>query len=125
VNAAKGFTSGVSFFYSAANQPGVVTVWSGENGGGTKLATINLAANGASSCGNGSKFCVWTPVGLTFEGTAKSVTFAGTAGELALDNVALGAITPSAVPESSTALLVGIGLIAFSCAGRLRKFVRS
>ena len=125
MNVAGGFSRGFSFFYSAATQPGVVTIWSGENGTGTKIATINLAKNGSSSCGNGTAFCVWTPVGLTFDGVAKSVTFGGGAGQIAFDSFSMGREFPSAVPESSSALLVGIGLIALSCAGRFRKFLRA
>jgi hypothetical protein len=121
MNVAQGFTNGISFYYSAVQQPGVVTVWSGTNGTGKVLATITLSKNNAAGCQSGSLFCVWTAVGLSFSGTAESVTFGGTAGQIGFDRVTVGSPTPSAVPESSSALLVGLGLVALSCAGRLRK----
>jgi len=122
MNVAGGFTSGLSFFYSAMDASGVVTVWDGANGTGKVLATISLAKSGNTGCPNGSAMCVWTPVGLTFAGTAKSVTFGGNAGKIGFDSVFVGNAVPSATPESSSALLLGIGLVALSCAGRLRSF---
>lgn len=113
LNVAAGFDTGFSFFYSAANNPGFVNVWSGLNASGALLGTINLPANG-SSCGgdpNGSFNC-WTPVGLPFAGTAMSIDFAGTANQIAFDDVTFGSDVPGGgnVPEPASLLLIGAGI---------------
>jgi hypothetical protein len=125
MNVAGGFSTGLAFFYSATNMPGFVTVWSGENGTGSMLANIQLAKTGSTGCQQGSFFCVWSLVGVEFDGVAKSVSFGGTAGQIAFDSVSLGSSTPSAVPESSSVLLLGIGLVALACFGHLRKLSSS
>ena len=43
MDVAAGFTTGLSFFYAAA-EPGTVAVWSGLDGTGVELASISLAA---------------------------------------------------------------------------------
>lgn len=43
MNVPAGFTTGFSFFYSAINAPGVVNVYSGLDGTGTLLASLNLS----------------------------------------------------------------------------------
>jgi hypothetical protein len=121
MNVAGGFQNGLAFFYSAPNFSGTVTIWSGLNGTGTLLATISLGVTGTTGCANGSLFCIWTPVGLNFSGVAQSVKFSGKAGGIAFDSITLGSGVPSAVPEASTAFLMGIGLVALSCVGRLRR----
>jgi hypothetical protein len=121
MNVANGFQDGLAFYYSAPNVSGTVTLWSGLNGTGTLLATISLGATGSTGCANGGLFCVWTPVGLTFSGTAQSVKFSGKAGGIAFDSITVGSAVPSTVPEASTAFLLGIGLVGLSCAGRLRR----
>ena len=123
MNVAQGFSNGLAFFYSAVSKPGTVSVWSGMNGTGTLLATITLGTNGNSGCHAGTVFCVWTPVGLIFSGTAMSVTFNGAAGQIGFDSVTVGKAIPAAVPEPASVLLLGSGLVALSFAGRLRKYL--
>lgn len=119
MNVAGGFTTGFSFFYSAAFNPGVINVYDGLNATGNIIATLNLPINatgGAGAC-LGQYFCPYTPIGVTFAGTAMSVDFGGTADQIAFDDITLGSSTPGGVPEpASLALfggsLLGLGLIA-------------
>jgi hypothetical protein len=113
MNVAAGFDTGFSFFYTAAFNPGVVTVWSGLDGTGSLLANLDLPVNG--SCSDGPNFCHWSPVGVTFAGLAKSVNFSGTANQIGFDDVTLGSATagggPTATPEPATILLLGAGSV--------------
>jgi len=90
-----GFTTGFSFFYSAVNSPASVVVYDGLNATGNVLATIALPvtpANGAPDP-TGS-FSPFVPIGVTFSGTARSVDFGGSAGQVAFDNITIGSSTP-------------------------------
>lgn len=84
-----GFTGGFSFYYTAASNPGFINVWSGLNGTGTLLTTLNLPVTG--SCSATPQYCVWNPIGVSFSGTAMSVDFGGTENQIAFDNITLGA----------------------------------
>ena len=97
MNVPAGFDTGFSFYYSAFVN-GSVTVFDGLNGTGNVLATLNLPANGAPN--------TFTPVGVSFAGTAMSVDFSGSANLVAFDNITLGAsvpVAPSAVPVPQAA----------------------
>ena len=115
MNVAAGFDTGFSFFYSAF-QDAFVKVYSGLNGTGTVLATINLSTNFSNGGCVGDPTgaaCHWDPVGVTFAGTAKSVDFGGVANQAGFDNITLGAAAPGgAVPEPATwaMMLAGFGL---------------
>lgn len=118
MNAENGFSSGLNFFYaSLANE--TVTVWSGINGSGSVLASMTLSA----SCSGSPTGCLWFDTGLSFSGTAESVTFSGPGNSIGLSNITLGQST-TAVPEPSSIYLLGIGLLGI-CAYQLRRFVRS
>ena len=114
MNVAGGFSTGVNFFY-AALAPATVTVWSGANGTGTVLASITLSVNGGSGagCSGGTQYCNWTDVGLAFAGTAGSVTFQGPANYIGISDVTVGRTT-TAIPEPTSLLLFGTGLVGFS-----------
>ena len=88
-----GFTTGFSFDYSAVNNPGVVNVYSGLDGSGTLLASVNLAltpdGSGTPGC-DGHDFCPVFPAGVSFAGTAMSVNFSGTANQIVYDHITLG-----------------------------------
>jgi hypothetical protein len=120
MNVAAGFSTALSFFYSAAFAPGSLTVWSGLDGTGTLLATLSLPANGA--CTTGPTFCNWTPTGVSFSGTAESVDFTGSAGNVGFDNITLGSATPGGAPttaaEPATILLLGVGSLGLLGARR-------
>ena len=92
MNVAAGFTTGFSVYYSAASQPGSVTVYDGLNGTGNMLATVALPVNG-SNCGPATYSC-WTPKGVGFKGVAKSVNFSGSANYIGFDNITVGSVTP-------------------------------
>lgn len=113
MNIANGFDTGFSFFY-ASSEAGFVNVYSGLNATGSLLATISLTRNidGCVGDPNGT-FCRFSPVGVTFNGTAHSVDFGGTANQIAFDNITIGsevAGTPGDIPEPASLGLALIGL---------------
>jgi hypothetical protein len=109
-----GFATGFSFFYSAIAYPGSVSVYSGLDGTGSLLASLGLPvtpSGGAPQCTYG-QYCPWFPVGVSFDGTAESVIFSGSANYIAFDNITLGASTPVGVtPEPATLALFGSGVL--------------
>jgi hypothetical protein len=119
MNVNAGFSGGIQFFYTAGFSE-TVTVWSGANGTGTVLATIALSPNNGS-CTGFPTYCNWSSAGLNFSGSAKSVTFTGTADGIGLSDITLGS-SSTAVPEPSTFYLLGTGLAGVSLS-RLRRFL--
>lgn len=107
MNVASGVTGGLSFFYSTpSDAPVAIKAYSGLNGTGTLLGTINLTANSAD-------YTTWNQAVLSFSGTALSFDLTGTANVVGLDNI-------SAVPEpTSVALLLAGG--ALLAAARRRR----
>lgn len=95
LNVAGGVTGGLSFFYSApSDAPAAIKAYSGLNGTGTLLGSIDLA-------GNAADYATWQQAVLSFNGTALSFDLTGAANVVALDNI-------SAVPEpGSLALMLG------------------
>ena len=87
MNVPSGFTTGFNFFYTAAF-PETVTVWSGANGTGTALATTTVSNNDAGC--TSPAYCQWAQIGMTFSGTAQSVTFAGPANGIGLSDFTIG-----------------------------------
>jgi len=120
MNVNGGFSSGLNFFFTAAFSGGktaTVQIWSGANGTGTVLATLTLGSNDASC--TSVIYCNWTNAGVSFNGTAQSVTFTGPANEFGIAQITINSST-TAVPEPSSIYLLGSGLVGVG----LRKFRR-
>ena len=67
VDKASGFDTGFSFFYSAINNPGEVTVWSGLDGTGTMLADLNLPTTPGNGDGCARPFCPFFAAGVSLQ----------------------------------------------------------
>ncbi len=95
LNYAAGFDTGFSFYYSAINNPGSITVYDGLDATGTALATLALPLtpfNGAPD--PTGAFSPLVATGISFSGTAKSIDFGGTINQIAFDNITFGSATP-------------------------------
>ena len=127
MNVAAGFTTGFSFYYSSVSYAGSVGVYSGVDGTGTLLTTVDLPTTpaGGAGCSGGYAYCPWEPAGATFEGTAESVVFGGVANQIGFDNITLGAATPTGspapIPEPTTVALLGSGIGVVALRRRFRK----
>jgi hypothetical protein len=112
MNMPAGFDTGFSLFYSAINTPGSLSVYDGLDGTGNLLATLNLPTTPIScDLGTyGAGFCPFVPVGVSFSGTAKSISFAGAANQIVFDDVTFGSATPGQVAEPASVLLLSSGL---------------
>ena len=86
-----GFTSGISVWYSAVNNPGVITVYDAAGATGNVLAVLNLpiTPNGGAPDPNGS-FSPFVRLEVPFAGVALSVEFGGSPNQIVFDNVQLG-----------------------------------
>ena len=101
INVAAGVEQGLTFWYSAPTAAaGGIKAYSGLNGSGTLLGSLDLAANSSAAYDGWSQ---WT---LSFNGTARSFDVTASANNVAFDNI-------STVPEPASALLLagGAGLL--------------
>ena len=121
LNVAAGFRTGFSFFYSAA-EVGSVRVYSGVNGTGSLLASLDLVAQFDEGCAGDptGDYCNWTPVGVLFAGVARSIDFGGAANFIGFDDITFGSDKPGVVPEPGSLALLGLGLAGLGIA-RWRK----
>lgn len=119
MNVLNGFETGFSFFYTSVFVDGEVTVYDGLNATGNILSTLILPATG-SSCGGDptGHYNCWAAIGVNFAGTAFSVHFSGTGGEIGFDDITLGSAIPGqpSVPEPATLTLLGLAM----CTGAVR-----
>ncbi|HIK56703.1 MAG TPA: PTPA-CTERM sorting domain-containing protein, partial [Synechococcales cyanobacterium M55_K2018_004] len=112
MNVAAGFDTGFSFYYSAINLPGFIRVFDGLNGTGNLLARLDLPLtpfNGAPD--PTGQFSPFVPIGVRFDGIARSVDFGGSVNQIGFDNITLGSATPgngNGVPIPTPALLPGL-----------------
>lgn len=119
MNVAAGFETGFSFFYSAANQGGSVSVFDGLFGDGNLLATLTLGVT-PGTCGTeyAAGFCPFVASGIGFDGVAKSVSFAGAADQIVWDDITFGSIIPDPEPEPNPVpaphmlLMMALGLVS-------------
>ena len=100
MNVAAGFETGFSFFYSAVNQGGSISVFDDLSGGGNLLASLTLDIT-PSTCGPeyNAGFCSFVAGGVGFDGVAKSVSFAGAANQIVWDDITFGSIIPDPDPD--------------------------
>jgi hypothetical protein len=124
LNYSAGFSTGFSFFYTAINNPGSIAVYDGLDATGNVLATLELPLtpfNGAPDP-NGA-FSPFVPIGVGFNGIAKSIDFGGTINQIAFDDITFGSTTPGApspVPEPGTLLLFGTAMAGLGAVNRWR-----
>lgn len=119
MNVVAGFTTGFSFFYTAPFQAGSVSVFDGLSGTGTQLATLTLPTT-PSTCDSSfsATFCPFVTTGVGFEGTARSVSFAGVADQIVFDDITFGSVTPGQpmapipLPAAGWLLVGGLGALA-------------
>jgi hypothetical protein len=106
MNVLPGFMHGFSFYYAAAFYGGTVTVWSGPDGTGSLMASMDLDVTGTSCGGDPTgEFNCWRQIGVNFAGIARSVSFSGATDQIAFDNV-----TMETTPEPGTFALLGAGI---------------
>ena len=100
-----GFTTGFSVYYAAPYDAGSITVYDDVGGKGNVLATLQLPIN-QPYCGLEIYSC-WSPVGVAFNGVAKSVNFGGAANYIGFDNITVGSVSPGII--ASMAQLASAG----------------
>ncbi|MDB5749002.1 MAG: sorting protein [Massilia sp.] len=111
MNVAAGFDTGFSFFFSSAEN-GFINVYDGLNGTGNLLAFLELHDNIDNCSGDPSGvYCRFSPVGITFDGIARSVDFGGATNNIAFDNITLGSVNPGtpSIPGEPTDPIDPIG----------------
>ena len=104
MNVTAGAVGALSFFYSSpsvATIPGAIVAYSGLNGSGAQLGSINLAND------DGGDYSGWRAASFSFFGIARSFDLTATANIVALDNV-----TVTAVPEPGSLALLLLGGVA-------------
>lgn len=113
MNYEAGFDTGFSFYYSAINNPGFINIYDNTNGTGNILANLSLPKtpyNGAPD--PSGAFSPFLPIGVEFNGIAKSIGFGGVQNQIGFDNITFGDATPivEPVPEPATILLFAAGM---------------
>ena len=107
MNVAAGFDSGFATYYTSVSAAGSISIWSGLDGTGSILATLNLIALGTDNTPN-ADYDRWALVGANFVGMAHSVTFTGTANYIGFDDVTFGSNVPA---PGAIALLAVVGCL--------------
>ena len=122
---AAGFDTGISFFYTAFRASSV-RIFDGVDATGNLLGALDLAAIGFGQCGDPTGFlCIWTPITVSFSGTAKSVAFESATGSVVVDNISFSSDVPVvSVPETSTYAMMALGLVGLAAWSRRQRAVR-
>lgn len=126
LDVAAGFSGGFSFYYSACRGSTSFSVTTGVYGRGTVLASMDLSPN-QPDCGDYPEYFAWTPIGASFSGLARSVTFDGGSAYFgfAYDNMTLGSATPvNPVPEPAALAMFGVGVLLIGVFAGSRRRIR-
>ena len=118
LNYAAGFTTGFSFNY-VGGFAGSVGVYDGLNGTGNLLASVSVTPNLVGCPAYSAGFCPFQASGVTFTGTARSISFGGVAHQIVFDDLTFGSAIPG-IPEPATwaMLISGFGLAGFAARRR-------
>jgi hypothetical protein len=125
MNVLDGFDTGFSFFYSAVNQPGSLQVFDGLDGTGNVLASLDLPVTPLNGAPDPSgAFSPFVPIGVAFDGIARSIAFAGVGDQIGFDNVTFGSVTPvddqQGVPLPGSLILLAAGGLGVAARRRRR-----
>jgi PEP-CTERM motif len=129
MNVAAGFDTGFSFFYSSINVPGSIDVWDGLDGTGNLLGSLVLPVTPFSGAPDPTgAYSPFVPIGVAFNGIARSVDFGGTVNQIVFDDITIGSVTPgpntsvpdASVPEPGSLILLAAGALG---AGVIRRWV--
>ena len=101
MNVSGGFITRVFFDYAAIDAAGSLTIYSGTDGMGAKLATLALPV----TTPNTSTVGVFVADSVTFSGIGRSIVFNGGNKQLAVDNLLL-----TSAPEPTGFCLLAIGM---------------
>ncbi len=132
MNVAEGFDTGFSFFYSAINNSGSVSVYDGLDGTGNLLAVLDIPTTPSDGGDPNGNFSPFYAIGIEFEGLAMSVSFAGVQNQIAFDDITFGSVIPGEgtsipievpEPESITLFALGIALLLRSSKKKALKIV--
>lgn len=124
LNVASGFDGSINFEYAAVANNGSVNVYSGLNGTGTLLGSVNLSANavspGSVACTaySNADFCPFTSLGLAFSGVGRSIAFNADGLQFAIDDITFrNVLAPVPEPAAWAMMVLGFGTIG----GELRR----
>ena len=108
LSAVIGFTGQASFYYSASANT-TVSAYSGLNGTGELLGTVQLLANATNGGCTDSPYCFWSLATLDFTGVAHSIQFGSAANVAGFDNVSLAPVPLPAAAWLMMSALGGVG----------------